>query len=179
MKRPVYIYIYIYILTHTHTHTQYKGKTRAFFHRFKLLDNATDVCKQWDQTVDHLTVPVHTPRKTERNPEEKHRPPRTLANKQTGGNHEGSETIHNLYRINRLWLTINKAGIKKVMNNVKWHSEGCFLMYSQITSACSITQCNGACFNKIKKYNILHITTGVGNNTLQLSLTIDTRWTDY
>ena len=28
-------------------------------------------------------VPVQTPSKTERNPEEKHHPPRTLANKQT------------------------------------------------------------------------------------------------
>jgi len=46
-------------------------------------------------------IPVQTPRKTERNPEEKHRPPRPLANKQTGANHEVSETVHNLYRINR------------------------------------------------------------------------------
>ena len=30
------------------------GKTRAYLHRFKLLDNATRVCKQGDQTVDHL-----------------------------------------------------------------------------------------------------------------------------
>jgi len=30
------------------------GKTRAYLHRFKLLDNATCVCKQGDQTVDHL-----------------------------------------------------------------------------------------------------------------------------
>ena len=34
--------------------------------------------------------------------EEKHCPPRTLANKQTGVNHKVSETIRNLYRINRL-----------------------------------------------------------------------------
>ena len=39
------------------------------------------------------TVPVQTPRKTERNPEEKHRPPRTLANKRTGVNHGVPETI--------------------------------------------------------------------------------------
>jgi hypothetical protein len=30
------------------------GKTRACLHRFKLLDNATRVCKQGDQTVGHL-----------------------------------------------------------------------------------------------------------------------------
>jgi len=30
------------------------GKTRAYLHRFKLLDNATCVCKQGAQTVDHL-----------------------------------------------------------------------------------------------------------------------------
>lgn len=30
------------------------GKTRAYLHRFKILDNATCVCKQGDQTVDHL-----------------------------------------------------------------------------------------------------------------------------
>jgi len=30
------------------------GKTRAYLHRFKLLDNATCVCKQGDQTVHHL-----------------------------------------------------------------------------------------------------------------------------
>jgi hypothetical protein len=30
------------------------GKTRACLHRFKLLDNTTCVCKQGDQTVDHL-----------------------------------------------------------------------------------------------------------------------------
>jgi len=30
------------------------GKTRANLHRFKLLDNATCVCKQGDQTIDHL-----------------------------------------------------------------------------------------------------------------------------
>ena len=29
------------------------GKTRTYLHRFKLLDNATCVCKQGDQTVDH------------------------------------------------------------------------------------------------------------------------------
>jgi len=29
-------------------------KTRAYLHRFKLLDNATYVCKQGDQTIDHL-----------------------------------------------------------------------------------------------------------------------------
>jgi len=47
-------------------------------------------------------VPVQTPSKTERSPEEKHRPPRTLANKQTRVNYEVPETIHNLYRINRV-----------------------------------------------------------------------------
>jgi hypothetical protein len=30
------------------------GKTRAYLHQFKLLDNATCICKQGDQTVDHL-----------------------------------------------------------------------------------------------------------------------------
>jgi len=30
------------------------GKTRACLHRFKLLDNATCVCKQGDQTVDYI-----------------------------------------------------------------------------------------------------------------------------
>jgi len=30
------------------------GKTRAYLRRFKLLDNATCVCKQGDQTIDHL-----------------------------------------------------------------------------------------------------------------------------
>jgi hypothetical protein len=30
------------------------GKTRAYLHRFKLLENATCVCKQGDQTTDHI-----------------------------------------------------------------------------------------------------------------------------
>jgi ribonuclease HI len=30
------------------------GKTRAYLHRFKLLEQATCVCKQGDQTTDHL-----------------------------------------------------------------------------------------------------------------------------
>jgi hypothetical protein len=30
------------------------GKTRAYLHRFKLLDLATCVCKKGDQTIDHL-----------------------------------------------------------------------------------------------------------------------------
>jgi hypothetical protein len=30
------------------------GKTRAYLHRFKLLDHANGVCKKGDQTVDHL-----------------------------------------------------------------------------------------------------------------------------
>jgi len=30
------------------------GKTRAYLHRFKLLENATCACKQGDQTIDHL-----------------------------------------------------------------------------------------------------------------------------
>jgi hypothetical protein len=30
------------------------GKTRAYLHPFKLLENATCACKQGDQTVDHL-----------------------------------------------------------------------------------------------------------------------------
>ena len=34
--------------------TKRHGKTRAYPHRFKLLDNATCVCKQGDQTVNHL-----------------------------------------------------------------------------------------------------------------------------
>jgi len=34
--------------------TTVHGKTRAYLHRFKLLENATCVCKQGDQTVDHL-----------------------------------------------------------------------------------------------------------------------------
>jgi len=34
--------------------TKGHGKSRAYFHRFKLLDNATYVCKEGDHTVDHL-----------------------------------------------------------------------------------------------------------------------------
>jgi hypothetical protein len=30
------------------------GKTRAYFHRFKIRDNAHCVCQQGDQTTDHL-----------------------------------------------------------------------------------------------------------------------------
>jgi hypothetical protein len=30
------------------------GNTRAYLHRFKLLDHATCVCKKVDQTIDHL-----------------------------------------------------------------------------------------------------------------------------
>jgi hypothetical protein len=30
------------------------GKTRAYLHRFKLLEHATCVCKKGDQTIDHL-----------------------------------------------------------------------------------------------------------------------------
>jgi len=47
------------------------GKTRAYPHRFKLLDNATCVCKQRDQTVDHLLYHCKLLDK-QRNPEEKH-----------------------------------------------------------------------------------------------------------
>ena len=36
------------------TMTTGHGETRACLHRFKLLDKATCVCKQGDQTVDHL-----------------------------------------------------------------------------------------------------------------------------
>jgi len=77
------------------------GKTRAYLNRFKLLDNATCVCKR---RPDHRppTVAVQTASKSERNPEEKHRPPRSLANKQRRVNYEVPETIHNLERINRL-----------------------------------------------------------------------------
>jgi len=31
-----------------------RGKTRAYLHRFKLFDSATCVCRQGDQTIDHL-----------------------------------------------------------------------------------------------------------------------------
>jgi len=34
------------------------GKTRAYLHRFKLLDIATCVCKR-DQTIDHLLYQCH------------------------------------------------------------------------------------------------------------------------
>ena len=30
------------------------GKTRAYFHLFKILENATCACKQGGQTIDHL-----------------------------------------------------------------------------------------------------------------------------
>jgi len=30
------------------------GRTRAYFHRFRIIDNAQCVCNQGDQTVDHL-----------------------------------------------------------------------------------------------------------------------------
>jgi len=30
------------------------GKTKAYLHRFKLLDKTTCVCKHGDQTIDHL-----------------------------------------------------------------------------------------------------------------------------
>jgi hypothetical protein len=30
------------------------GKPRAYFHRFKILENATCACEQGDQTIDHL-----------------------------------------------------------------------------------------------------------------------------
>jgi hypothetical protein len=30
------------------------GKTRAYLHRFKLLEHATCVCNKGDQTIDHL-----------------------------------------------------------------------------------------------------------------------------
>jgi hypothetical protein len=30
------------------------GKTRAYLHRFKLLDHATCACKMGDQIIDHL-----------------------------------------------------------------------------------------------------------------------------
>jgi len=30
------------------------GKTRAYLHRFKILENATCPCEQGDQTIDHL-----------------------------------------------------------------------------------------------------------------------------
>ena len=30
------------------------GKTRAYFHRFKILENATCPCEKGDQTIDHL-----------------------------------------------------------------------------------------------------------------------------
>jgi hypothetical protein len=30
------------------------GKTRAYFHQFKILENATCACEQGDHTIDHL-----------------------------------------------------------------------------------------------------------------------------
>jgi hypothetical protein len=30
------------------------GKTRAYLHRFKIMDNARSVCQQGNQTIDHL-----------------------------------------------------------------------------------------------------------------------------
>jgi len=33
------------------------GKTRAFFHRFKIMKQATCPCNNGDQTIDHLLCP--------------------------------------------------------------------------------------------------------------------------
>ena len=81
--------------------TRGHGKTRACLHRFKLLHNATCICKQEDQTVDHLLYHCKLLDKQRGTLKKKRYPPRTMANKQTGVNHEVSETIRNLYRINR------------------------------------------------------------------------------
>jgi hypothetical protein len=32
------------------------SKTRAYLHRFKILDNARCVCQQGDQTIDHCNL---------------------------------------------------------------------------------------------------------------------------
>ena len=73
-----YIHTYIHAYTHTYTHTQFfpnvldrvklninvnpnftamvtgHGKTRAYLHRFKIIENATCPCNKGDQTTDHL-----------------------------------------------------------------------------------------------------------------------------
>ena len=77
------------------------GKTWAYLHRFKLLDNATCVCKQGDQTTDHLLDQCNLLEK-QRGILKKNNCQRwTLACKQTGINHEVRGIIYNLYRINR------------------------------------------------------------------------------
>jgi len=43
------------------TMTTRHRKTRAYLYQFKLLDNATCVCKQGDQTVDHLITKFRKP----------------------------------------------------------------------------------------------------------------------
>ena len=46
------------------------GKTRAYFHRFKILEQATCPCKRGEQTIDHLLYQctlLHTSRELLRN----------------------------------------------------------------------------------------------------------------
>jgi hypothetical protein len=46
------------------------GKTRAYLHRFKIMEHATCPCNNGEQTVDHLLYQctlLHTPREILRN----------------------------------------------------------------------------------------------------------------
>jgi hypothetical protein len=47
----MYIYIHAYNFT---TIVIGHGKTRAYLHRFKILENTTFLCNKGNQTVDHL-----------------------------------------------------------------------------------------------------------------------------
>jgi len=69
-----------------------QGKTRAYFHRFKIIEQATCPCNNGDQTIDHLLYQctlLHTPRELLRN--------RVL---KTGN--WPFENISHIYKFNRL-----------------------------------------------------------------------------
>ena len=61
---PYYITEYLiahHIIYHMSYHVTYiaammtgHGKTREYFHRFKILENVACACEQGDQTIDHL-----------------------------------------------------------------------------------------------------------------------------
>ena len=49
----IYVCVCVYVCMYIHVYTGH-GKTRAYLHRFKLLESATCPCGMEEQTTDHL-----------------------------------------------------------------------------------------------------------------------------
>jgi hypothetical protein len=77
------------------------GKTRAYLHRFKIIENVTCPCNKGDQTIDHLLNQCAL-LKTQKNFSGKNPKIRKLACEQRGVNNKTLEIISYFYKTNRL-----------------------------------------------------------------------------